>query len=214
MAIKLKVNRLIPRLTNDMDYQSFISLHNMSFSEINALNADNMDCTDDEVCKVHVSTWMELMCSNHNAESDVFSTMEDYMETLKLKDKDFVYEILRNPNGDITGCIWMTSTMRMNFELFGGYISVDAMKRELNTLLWPYMATSMWNELNQVCVGCEGIVLSEREEAYNALLDFQVSLFNNISFWIRNKFVSNFFLRRATLEDRKMKYMALHVMVS
>ena len=74
----------------------------------------------------------------------------------------------------------MTSTMRMNFELYGGYLSVDAMKRDLNTLLWPYMATSMWNELNQVCVGCEGILLSEREEAYKALLNFQVSFI----FWL------------------------------
>ena len=32
----------------------------------------------------------------------------------------------------------------------------------------------MYNEMDSVCVGCEGIVLSEREEAYRAMLDFQV----------------------------------------
>ena len=101
--------------------------------------------------------------------------MHECLELLTLKDNDFVYEILKDENDEITGCLWMTSTMRMNFELYGGYVSVDAMKRDINTLLWPYMATSMWNELNQVCVGCEGIMLSEREEAYKAMLDFQVS---------------------------------------
>ena len=84
------------------------------------------------------------------------------MELLTLKDKDFVYEILNDDMGEVTGCLWMTSTTRMNFELYGGYLSVDAMKRDINTLLWPYMATSMWNDLNEVCVGCEGILLSER----------------------------------------------------
>ena len=83
-------------------------------------------------------------------------------------------ELLHDDMGEITGCLWMTSTMRMNFELYGGYLSVDAMKRDINTLLWPYMATSLWNDLNEVCVGCEGILLSEREEAYKAMLDFQV----------------------------------------
>ena len=116
------------------------------------------------------------MSNNNGSDSDVFSTLKEYMEMLKMKDKDFIYDILYDTYGEITGCLWMTSTMRMNFELYGGYLSVDAMKRDLNTLLWPYMATSMWNELNQVCVGCEGILLSEREEAYKALLEFQVSV--------------------------------------
>ena len=159
-----------------MDYKSFLTMNNLSISEASSLNADNLDCTEDEVCKVHVSTWRELMSSNNDSEFDVFSTLEEYMEMLKMKDKDFIYEILYDGYGEMTGCLWMTSTMRMNFELYGGYIAVDAMKRDLNTLLWPYMATSMWNELNQVCVGCEGILFSEREEAYKALLEFQVSL--------------------------------------
>lgn len=176
LAIKLKVNRLLPKLRDDMDYKSFLSVNNMSISEASSLNADNMDCTEDEVCKVHVSTWRELMSNNNGSDSDVFSTLKEYMEMLKMKDKDFIYDILYDTYGEITGCLWMTSTMRMNFELYGGYLSVDAMKRDLNTLLWPYMATSMWNELNQVCVGCEGILLSEREEAYKALLEFQVSV--------------------------------------
>ena len=48
------------------------------------------------------------------------------------------------------------------------------MKRDINSLLWPYIATTMYNEMNCVCVGCEGIVLSEREEAYEAMLNFQI----------------------------------------
>ena len=34
------------------------------------------------------------------------------------------------------------------------------------------MSISMFNELNSVCVACEGIVCGERVEAYNAMLQF------------------------------------------
>ncbi len=52
----------------------------------------------------------------------------------------------------------MTATMRRNFELFGLYISLDFMKRALNSLLWPYVSVAMYNELRQICVGFEGIL--------------------------------------------------------
>ena len=174
LAIKVKVNRILKTITHETDYNSFIKQNNMSIVGINELNADNMNCTEDEVCKVHISTWRELISAGARDNDDVLISLQEYMEILTLKDSDFVYEILYDDNNEITGCLWMTSTMRMNFEMYGGYVSVDAMKRDINTLLWPYMATSMWNYLNQVCVGCEGILLSEREEAYKALLDFQV----------------------------------------
>lgn len=176
LAIKVKVIRLLPAMDENTDYQDFLAVNNLPITGINELNADNMNCSEDEVCKVHLSTWRELI-SGDSYNEDVLTNLEEYMELLTLKDKDFVYEILRDQDGqgEITGCLWMTSTMRMNFELYGGYVSVDAMKRDINTLLWPYMAVSMWNDLNEVCVGCEGIMLSEREEAYKAMLDFQVS---------------------------------------
>ena len=75
-------------------------------------------------------------------------------------------------SGKPTGCVWQTAIMRDNFERFGGFVAIDAMKRELNTLLWPYMAITMYNELNMICLGCEAIVISERKEAYKALLNF------------------------------------------
>ena len=64
----------------------------------------------------------------------------------------------------------MTATMRSNFERFGSYISLDSMKRELNTLCWPYFAISLQNELNKVCVGCEALMISERDAEYNLLV--------------------------------------------
>ena len=62
--------------------------------------------------------------------------------------------------------------MRDNFERFGGFFSTDAMLRPINEMEWPYMSISMYNELNSVCVACEGIFCGERVEAYKAMVDF------------------------------------------
>ena len=118
--------------------------------------------------------WHEVMNNTGEDKDNLLISFTEYMELLSEKDPEFVYEILEDTNGQITGCLWMTSTMRENFDLFGGYVCVDAMKRGINTLLWPYIATTMYNELESVCVGCEGIVTGERVGAYRALLDFQV----------------------------------------
>ena len=118
--------------------------------------------------------WHEVLNNTGDDKDDLLISFTEYMELLSAKDPEFVYEILEDTNGQITGCLWMTSTMRENFDLFGGYVCVDAMKRGINTLLWPYIATTMYNELESVCVGCEGIVTGERVDAYRALLDFQV----------------------------------------
>jgi len=56
--------------------------------------------------------------------------------------------------------------MRRNFELFGGYISLDTIKRAINKWLWPYMSISMYNEHNKMCLGGEAIMCGERKDAY------------------------------------------------
>eukprot|EP00956_Cyclotella_meneghiniana_P040909 scaffold208956_cov35-Cyclotella_meneghiniana.AAC.1 len=46
------------------------------------------------------------------------------------------------------------------------------MKRGINTILWPYVAVSMYNELRKICVGCEGIVSGEKKETCKFVSDF------------------------------------------
>jgi len=72
----------------------------------------------------------------------------------------------------LLGVVWMTATMRRNFELFGGYICLDMMKRKLNTLLWPYTAVTMYDENMKICLACEGILCGERYDMYKFLADF------------------------------------------
>ena len=65
--------------------------------------------------------------------------------------------------------------MRDNFERFGGYISLDTMKRSIRKWLWPYMSVVMYNELNMMCIGCEGIMCGERADAYEFMCSFLLS---------------------------------------
>ena len=64
--------------------------------------------------------------------------------------------------------------MRRNFERFGHYVCLDVMKRGINKLLWPYLAVTLLNDLNKVCVACESIVMAERDQACIAVMDFVI----------------------------------------
>ena len=49
------------------------------------------------------------------------------------------------------------------------------MKQGLNKFLWPCMSVTMYNDMEQVCVGCEGIVCSKGDESYIAMTNFMIS---------------------------------------
>ena len=67
-----------------------------------------------------------------------------------LRCRGFVYELARDGLGTMVGVVWQTATMRDNFERFGSYISLDMMKRGINSLLWPFVSVSMYNELKKI----------------------------------------------------------------
>ena len=94
-----------------------------------------------------------------------------YLKLISVRAKGFVYEeifIMENGKRRLLGVIWMTSTMRRNYELYGGYICFDMMKRGLNKLLWPYTAITMYDETGSLCLACEGFVHGERTDIYVA----------------------------------------------
>ena len=82
------------------------------------------------------------------------------------------FYLVREVQKELMGLLWMTATMRRNYELFGSFICMDMMKRAINTLLWPYTAVTMLDEMKKICVGCEGIVCGERQDMYCAQARF------------------------------------------
>ena len=99
----------------------------------------------------------------------------DYLKLIASRAKGFTYKLAEDTSGKkkkLVGVVWMTATIRRNFEHFGGYISLDMMKRGLNTLLWPYIAVSMYDKDMKLCIACEGILCGERVDMYKLVADF------------------------------------------
>ena len=97
---------------------------------------------------------------------------------IKARAKGFTYKLAEeeasenNDKKKLLGVLWMTATMRKNFELFGGYMCLDMMKRGLNTLLWPYIAVTMYDENMKLCLAAEGILCGERVDMYHFVASF------------------------------------------
>ena len=60
--------------------------------------------------------------------------------------------------GAPTGVVWMTPTNRANFEIFGYFVSLDAMERTLNSLQWSYVAPIGLDNNKKKVILCEGVV--------------------------------------------------------
>ena len=81
----------------------------------------------------------DLFNKGGDESSNSLLRFEEYLQILLLeKAKGFVYDLAYDSDGTINGAVWQTGRMCDNFECFGGFICVDAMKRGINKLLWPY----------------------------------------------------------------------------
>ena len=170
--IKKKVTSYLPTLRENPDYESFCE--HVNDSELLDGIDNEIDMDDDEINKMAKECWLDSL-QQHSGDKNaaVYSLME-YMTLLREKCKGFAYDVAYDTEGDLIGIVWQTATMRDNYERFGGYISLDTMKRGINKWLWPYMAVVMYNEMKSVCLGCEGIMIGEKEGAYDFMCKFLI----------------------------------------
>ena len=61
--------------------------------------------------------------------------------------------------------------IRASLQKFGGYITLDAVKHELNKLCCPLIAPALKREDGTICVACEAIVFSECHDVYAFVVD-------------------------------------------
>ena len=128
--------------------------------------------SDDDAINMATELQKNLFNDKKDEGTDSLLHFKDYFEVLAENAKGFSYELAYDSEGVINGVIQQTATMRDNFERFGGFICLDMMKRGINKLLWPYVAVAMYNNLEEVCIGCEGIMTAERIEGYEFALNF------------------------------------------
>ena len=168
--IKKKVLKMLPTLRANPDYEQFCAVVNDSML-LDGIDNDG-DIDDDQAhLLARDDMWLEVLQSGADDDDSIINLVE-YLDLISANAKGFVYEMAVDNEGKVNGVMWQTATMRDNFEKFGGYVSLDTMKRAINKWLWPYMAITMYNELNQMCLGCEGIMCGEREDAYRFMCAF------------------------------------------
>jgi len=174
--LRVKVMRVMPiyRKSN-CQYEEFKEVVNASELMHGIDNEESLN--DDEAYELAQSLWLEIASTtSNNKEEAIFSFME-YLVLIQSRAKGFTYKLAEGTvkggsKKKLLGVLWMTATMRRNFELFGSYICLDMMKRGLNTLLWPYCAVTMLDETNSMCLACEGILCGERDDMYKFVADF------------------------------------------
>jgi hypothetical protein len=174
--INVKVMRLLPILkVSDGRFDEFQKLANAN-QMFAALDHD-VSLDDDEAYAMSHAVLLEVKSAIGGNGPDAVFKFVDYLELIAERAKGFTFKLASDTSSSsakrkLTGVVWMTATMRRHFELFGDYISLDMMKRGLNTLLWPYNAVVMYNELNKICIACEGILCGEQVEMYQFVSSF------------------------------------------
>jgi hypothetical protein len=111
-----------------------------------------------------------LRCGNDAA------VIEAYLQDLHDKDPSFTYRIARASDGSACGYVWQTSTMRADWEDYGNVIFLDAMKRQLNSIHWPYIGPCILDGYRKVAVVCESICIAEKIMAYAWIMRMLASM--------------------------------------
>lgn len=132
--VRRTVMRLLPLMDekpNFHDFANSINTNNL------CVGADSEDLCDDEAIKFAIDIWLQILNDGDRASYfDNVGAFGEYLELIKQKAKGFSYRLQRDPvTNKIISAAWQTATMRDNFERFGSYISLDAMKRDINKLL-------------------------------------------------------------------------------
>ena len=172
---KMRCYRLMDLYENcNADYNKFVaSLKQTKNLEGIDYEAEHRDLS----MKMSHDIWNEILSNTEHAQlSDNSWSMHAYMEMMEAKVKGFTFRLAHGTDGACNGVLWMTPTMRENFRRFGSFISLDAMKRGINTFLWHYFSVVMVDDNNCNCLAAEGIIVSEREDAYNFIIQSTLSM--------------------------------------
>jgi len=175
MYIRVKVKRMLPQYREcNGSYDTFTRLMNDS-DLLNGID-DDFDLDDDEAYDLAREAWYQISQQTDDSNDSLFSFI-DYLKLIASRAKGFVYELAssvpeENTSKELIGVHWQTATMRANFEKFGMYISLEMMKRGINTLLWPYVAVAMYNEFRKICICVEGFLVGELRSMYLFISNF------------------------------------------
>jgi hypothetical protein len=150
--LRLKVKRLLQQDGKP----TFLTAEDHKFltvSNTDALDAQSPSFVDE--ASLHVQDILR----NALNETSASSRIEKLLDDLVKKDPGFAYRIARADSGSISGYVYMTSVMRARWERYGDVLFLDAMKRQLNSLHWPYLSVVCLEGDKSIGVCVEGICI-------------------------------------------------------
>ena len=172
---KIRCYQLMPIYEkSNLDYQLFMA--NMKQSN----NLDGIDYeaqTTDLGIKHSEDVWKSILSQGTSSQlQDNSWNLHAFMEKMSRECPGFTYRLAHDSEGVCNGVLWMTASMRENFRRYGSYICLDAMKRGINSFLWHYFGVVMVNDTNANCLASEGMIIAEREDAYNFIIQSTISM--------------------------------------
>mmetsp|Transcript_22195 Transcript_22195/g.33814 ORF Transcript_22195/g.33814 Transcript_22195/m.33814 type:complete len:1088 (-) Transcript_22195:54-3317(-) len=172
--LRISILAMIKKMDNEAmgSYDSFkLQFVDEEFQSI--INCTSgLNIVTDEASAAAKDIWFQVMNqSSSNNDRDKASLLLTYLNEMKSMYDGFDFRISYDICDRITGVCWMTAVMRGSLEKFGSYITLDAMKHELNNLHWPYFAPALMREDGTICVACEAIAISECHDAYIFVVD-------------------------------------------
>jgi hypothetical protein len=92
--------------------------------------------------------------------------VEAYLQKMKDTDPYFDFRIHRQADGAPIGVAWMTKSMRIAWIRFGHLIFMDSMKRQMNSLHWPYNSFVILDNCRRIFPVVESLTISEYFDGY------------------------------------------------
>jgi hypothetical protein len=91
--------------------------------------------------------------------------IELYLMKLREKDPSFTFRIARADDGSVNSYLWQTAQRKLTGKLLETR-SFDAMKRQINSVQWPYFGPCVLDAFMKVAVVAECIFCQESLVAY------------------------------------------------
>ena len=125
--------------------------------------ADEITFEDNPFCRANLSLVLRKSLSDS---SEMWDT-EKFLKGLKQLDPMLDYRIKNNSISNLPeGVCWMLGCMKRDVSRYGDIISLDAQKRQYNTLNWVYIAPCLKDNDMKVRVGAESLLVEESNEMY------------------------------------------------
>ena len=128
---------------------------------IEGINEDSAHFVDDasrNARKILFNLLNESQDETHNAKL--------FLQQCHEQDQGFTYNLCYDNDGKLTALLWMSPYQRGNYEQFGSTVFLDMMKRQVNSVHWPYVSIVCLDADGKMVSCAEAFCCQERIEAY------------------------------------------------